>query len=73
MKPLARLKSVKLQGYNEVDDESLAVLATFPMLRELDLKGTSVIGQGTGQVPRSQTEDRALHRPMGRKGRGFSQ
>ena len=30
MKPLTQLKSLKLQGYNEVDDESLAVLATFP-------------------------------------------
>jgi hypothetical protein len=73
MKPLTQLKSLKLQGYNEVDDESLAVLATFPMLRELDLKGTSVTGPGTGQVSCGQTEDRVLHRPMGRKGRGFSQ
>ena len=73
MKPLTRVKSLKLQGYNELDDESLAMLATFPMLCELDLKGTSVTGPGTGQVSRDQTEDRVLHRSMGRKGRGFSQ
>ena len=46
MKSLAKLERLKLQGCNRVDDESLAVLATFPALRELDLKGTSVTEKG---------------------------
>jgi hypothetical protein len=46
MKSLTRLEKLKLQGCNRVDDESLAVLATFPALREIDLKGTAVTEKG---------------------------
>ena len=46
MKSLGKLERLKLQGCNRVDDESLAVLASFPALRELDLKGTSVTEKG---------------------------
>jgi Leucine-rich repeat (LRR) protein len=46
IKSLPKLESLKLQGCSRVDDESLALLATFPSLRELDLKGTSVTDAG---------------------------
>jgi hypothetical protein len=46
MKSLSKLESLQLQGCSKVDDESLEVLATFPALRELDLKGTSVSEKG---------------------------
>jgi hypothetical protein len=46
MKSLSKLESLQLQGCSKVDDESLEVLATFPALRELDLKGTSVTEKG---------------------------
>jgi hypothetical protein len=46
MKSLPKLERLKLQGCQKVDDESLAVLAAFPALRELDLKGTSVTAKG---------------------------
>jgi hypothetical protein len=46
MKSLTKLEKLKLQGCSQVDDESLAVLATFPVLREVDLKGTSVTEKG---------------------------
>jgi Leucine-rich repeat (LRR) protein len=46
MKSLKKLERLKLQGCNRVDDESLAVLASFPAIRELDLKGTSVTEKG---------------------------
>src|SRR3954451_5086235 len=46
MKSLKKLERLKLQGCNRVDDESLAVLASFPSIRELDLKGTSVTEKG---------------------------
>ena len=35
-----------MQGCQKVDDESLAVLAAFPPLVEVDLKGTSVTEKG---------------------------
>jgi hypothetical protein len=46
MKSLPKLERLKLQGCQKVDDESLAVLAKFPALHELDLKGTSVTEKG---------------------------
>jgi internalin A len=46
MTSLKKLEKLKLQGCNRVDDESLAVLASFPAIRELDLKGTSVTEKG---------------------------
>src|ERR1041385_8622807 len=38
MKHLPKLERLKLQGCIRVDDDSLAVLASFPALREVDLK-----------------------------------
>jgi internalin A len=46
IKSLSKLEKLKLQGCQRIDDESLAVLASFPSLRELDLKGTSVTEKG---------------------------
>jgi len=46
IKSLSRLEKLKVQGCQKVDDESLAVLAGFPALREVDLKGTSVTEKG---------------------------
>jgi internalin A len=43
---LPKLERLAVQGCQKVDDESLAVLASFPALRELDLKGTSVTDKG---------------------------
>jgi internalin A len=46
IKSLSKLEKLRVQGCQKVDDESLAVLASFPAIRELDLKGTSVTEQG---------------------------
>ena len=46
IKSLSKLEKLKVQGCQKVDDESLAVLAAFPALREIDLKGTSVTDKG---------------------------
>lgn len=43
---LPKLETLRVQGCQKVDDESLAVLASFPSLREVDLKGTSVTDKG---------------------------
>jgi len=47
MKAFTKLERLKLQGCDKVDDTAVPILSeAFPMLRELDLKGTSVTGQG---------------------------
>ncbi|MEZ5393240.1 MAG: hypothetical protein R2724_10270 [Bryobacterales bacterium] len=46
LKALKSLERLKLQGCNRVDDEALGVLATFPSLKVVDLKGTSVTEAG---------------------------
>jgi Leucine-rich repeat (LRR) protein len=46
MKTLPKLAKLKLQGCDRVDDEAMAVLASFPSLSELDLKGTAVTEKG---------------------------
>jgi hypothetical protein len=46
IKSLSKLEKLKVQGCQKVDDESLAVLAAFPSLVEVDLKGTSVTEKG---------------------------
>src|SRR5579885_2078659 len=54
MKTLSKLESLQLQGCSRVDDDSLAVLATFPALRELDLKGTAVTDKGIAMFRRAK-------------------
>jgi len=46
IKTLPKLEKLQVQGCIKIDDESLRVLATYPNLRELDLKGTSVTEKG---------------------------
>ena len=41
MKSLPKLEKLKVQGCKRVNDEAIPVLAAFPGLREVDLKGTS--------------------------------
>lgn len=46
MKTLPKLEKLKLQGCDRVDDEAMKVLAAFPALNEIDLKGTAVTEKG---------------------------
>ncbi len=46
IKALPKLETLKLQGCDRVDDESMGVLATFPALKEVDLKGSAVTEKG---------------------------
>ena len=46
MKSLPKLEKLQLQGCSRVNDDSIHVLAAFPDLREVDLKGTSVTDKG---------------------------
>lgn len=46
MRSYPKLERLKLQGCDRVDDEAMRVLATFPALQEVDLKGTAVSEKG---------------------------
>jgi hypothetical protein len=46
MKALTKLQSLKLQGCNRIDDESVKTLIAMPALHEVDLQGTSVTEKG---------------------------
>lgn len=46
MKVFQKLERLKLQGCDRVDDEAMKVLAGFPLLREIDLKGSAVTEKG---------------------------
>lgn len=50
MRTFPKLEKLKLQGCDRVDDEAVAILARFPMLKELDLKGTSVTEKGVATL-----------------------
>ena len=69
MKSLKKLEKLKLQGCNRVDDESLAVLASFPAIKELDLKGTSVTEKGLAMFRAAKPKSGRLYRPLGRQSR----
>jgi internalin A len=46
LKALERLERIGLQGCRRVGDDALAVLATYPALKVLDVKGTAVTEKG---------------------------
>lgn len=50
MKGLSKLKRLKLQGCNRVDDSAVGILAAFPSLEEVDLKGTAVTEKGLAKL-----------------------
>ena len=46
MKGMPKLEKLRVQGCEHVDDAGAKVLATFPSLKEVDLKGTTVSEKG---------------------------
>ncbi|MBI1358407.1 MAG: hypothetical protein GC160_29070 [Acidobacteria bacterium] len=46
IKTLSKLERLKLQSCNRVDDEAMTVLAGYPSLREVDVRGSSVTDKG---------------------------
>lgn len=50
MKALTKLESLQLQGCDRVDDEAIKVLAGFPSLKELDLRGSGVSETGIASL-----------------------
>jgi Leucine-rich repeat (LRR) protein len=60
MKTLTKLERLKLQGCDRVDDESMKVLAEFPSLKEVDLKGSVVTEKGIA-ILRAAKPDVQIH------------
>jgi hypothetical protein len=63
MKALPKLEKLKLQGCNRVDDEAIRVLAAFPALREVDLKGSSVTAKGIATLRAAKPKIRIYDGP----------
>ena len=54
VKALSKLERLKLQGCNRVDDDAVAVLAEYPSLKEVDLKGSGVTEVGVATLRRAK-------------------
>lgn len=54
LKALKSLEALKLQGCDRVDDEALEVLAGFPALKTVDLKGSSVTDEGVARLRKAK-------------------
>ena len=63
MKTLTKLRKLKLQGCDRIDDTAVAILAAFPSLEEIDLKGTAVTGKGLAALRTSRPKLRIFHGP----------
>lgn len=60
IKSLSKLEKLTLQGCDRVDDEAVPVLAAYPMLREVDLKGTAVTAKGLATLRAAKPKLRVM-------------
>ena len=61
LKILGKLERLNLQGCKRVDDAAAALLASWPSLRALDLKGTAVSEKGLAELRRSKPNVQIFH------------
>jgi len=61
MKALTKLQRLKLEGCDRIDDEAAGILANFPSLEEVDLKGTAVTAKGLATLRAARPKLRILH------------
>ena len=71
MKSLRNLQRLTLQGCDRIDDEAVAILASFPGMEEVDLKGTAVTGKGLAALRAARPKLRILHGPWDAKAANF--
>jgi len=71
MKALTKLERLKLQGCGRVDDDAMKVLATFPLLEEIDLKGTAVTEKGVAILRATKPDARIYFGPWEAPAAGF--
>jgi hypothetical protein len=60
LKALDKLERLSLQGCKRVGDDAVPVLAAWPMLRVLDVKGAAVTGEGLAGLRRAKPGARIL-------------
>jgi hypothetical protein len=61
LKGLARLERLDLQGCKRVGDGAAMVLASWPALQTVDLKGTAVTENGVAELRRAKPAARVFH------------
>ncbi|MFN0108142.1 MAG: leucine-rich repeat domain-containing protein [Blastocatellia bacterium] len=54
LKPLTKLERLSLQGCKRMGDDAVPILAAWPMLRVLDLKGTAMTEKGVEDLRRTK-------------------
>ncbi|MBL8216167.1 MAG: hypothetical protein JNK87_35940 [Bryobacterales bacterium] len=73
MKGFKNLQRLQLQGCDRVDDEGAQILATFPNLEQVDLKGTAVTEKGLAALRAAKPKLKINHGPLGRQSRQLPQ
>lgn len=71
IKALPKLERLKLQGCDRVDDSVAPVLAAYPSLQEVDLKGTAVTEKGLAALRAAKPRLRIFHGPWEAKSANF--
>lgn len=71
LKSLPRLERLQLQGCDRVGDNAAALLARFPMLTVLDLKGTAVTDKGVAVLRAAKPNAKIQHGSWEGQAAGF--
>jgi Leucine-rich repeat (LRR) protein len=64
LKVLNKLERLSLQGCKRVGDDAASLLAVWPSLRVLDLKGTAVTEKGLAELRRAKPNAQIFHGPL---------
>lgn len=71
MKSLSKLQRLKLQGCDRIDDTAVPILAAFPALEEIDLKGTAFTEKGLAALRAARPKLRIYHGAWDAKAANF--
>jgi hypothetical protein len=71
MKAFPKLERLKLQGCDRVDDNAMNVLASFPNLQEIDLKGSAVTEKGIAILRAAKPKAKIYYGPWEARAANF--
>jgi internalin A len=71
LKGLKDLKRLQLQGCDKIDDSAAQILAAFPALEHLDLKGASITEKGLTHLRAAKPKLHILHGPWQARAANF--